>query len=611
MEPMSHEFEHLELLAEVDALVRELKQWSGAKLSWPAAQAGKALIDRLLERTASLRIRIEAPLVVATLGGTGVGKSTLVDALVGDDVSPAGRIRPTTKLPVFICRPGLGPETFGIAPETVNVVRRDLPLLRELVVIDCPDPDTTDLDSMQVGDTAGDTNLARLRGLLPHCDVLLVVSTMQKYRSERVLSELASAATGARLIFVQTHADQDEDLREDWRRVLSEEFATGEMFFVDGKQALADAKAGHAPHGEFGRLVDFLTRQLAGSAAARIRRANFLDLVQETVVACRKRLNEATTPLAPLEAAILEQRTKLSAVLVQRVCGELENSRRLWEDRLVDAVAVRWGFSPFACLLRGYQALGTLVSGYGLSRVRSPSQLALWGMFEGTRRLKQFRDKRDKETASTRAAESAWTESDLRTSSIIVDGYAADAGIDRRGTKFASVTQQAAGAARDFVDAAAADLQASVDRLARERAGWFIRLCYEVLLSVVVGALVFRFLKNFLYDSWWAVELYGAPPQPLYGFEFFLAAGVILFAWSGFLLWMFTSRLKRGIGSEIAAFRTRREGPSAVAALFAPAEAECREIRSSIDDLTAIERRAAVLQTKLTQGESPLGRKRS
>jgi len=606
MEPMSHEFEHLELLAEIDALVRELKQWNGAKLQWPAAQACEALIDRLLQRTASLRVRIEAPLVVATLGGTGVGKSTLVDALVGDDVSPAGRIRPTTKLPVFICRPGLGPETFGISPEAVQVVRRDLPLLRELVVIDCPDPDTTAED-----DAGGETNLARLRELLPHCDVLLVVTTQQKYRSARVSAELAAAASGARLIFVQTHADQDDDLREDWRRVLAEEFATGEMFFVDGKGALAEAKAGHAPHGEFGRLVDFLTRQLAGSAAARIRRANFLDLVQETVAAGRKKLDGATGPLQPLEAAILEQRTKLSAVLVARVCGELENSRRLWEDRLVDAVAVRWGFSPFACLLRGYQALGTLVSGYGLSRVRSPSQLALWGMFEGTRRLKQFRDRREKESASTRAASEAWTESDLRTASIIVDGYAADAGIDRRGTKYTAVAQQAAGAAREFVDAAAADLQASVDRLARDRAGWFIRLCYELLLVLVVGALVFRFLKNFIYDSWLAVELYSAPPQPLYGFEFFLAAGVVLVAWSGLLLWLFTSRLKRGIGREIAAFRTRREGPTAVAALFAPAENECREIRRSIDDLAGIERRAAALQSRLSHGESPLGRKRN
>ncbi|MCV5902503.1 hypothetical protein OFN63_41035, partial [Escherichia coli] len=75
----------------------------------------------------------------------------------------------------------------------VRVVERDLAALRDLVIIDCPDPDTTE-DPEQSG-----TNLSRLRSLLPHCDVLLVTATQQKYRSARVLDELAAAAPGARL----------------------------------------------------------------------------------------------------------------------------------------------------------------------------------------------------------------------------------------------------------------------------------------------------------------------------------------------------------------------------------------------------------------------------
>lgn len=601
---MSHELEHLELLAEIDALVRQLREWNGREFAWPAAQACRTLIERLLQRTATLRVRIEAPLVVATLGGTGVGKSTLVNALVGDEVSQAGRQRPTTRLPTFISRPGLDPETFGIPHEAVRVVQRDLPLLREMVLIDCPDPDTT-----EDGASAG-TNLARLRELLPHCDVLLVVSTQQKYRSARVSDELAAAASGARLVFVQTHADQDDDLREDWRRVLADDFATGEMFFVDGPAALADSQAGHAPRGEFGRLVDFLTRQLAGSAAARIRRANFLDLVDETLRACQTRLAEAAASLEPLEAAITEQRTKLAALLVDRVGQELAGSRRLWEDRLVDAVTDRWGFSPFACLLRGYQALGTLLSGYGLSRVRTPAQLALWGMFETTRRWKQFRERSSAENASERAALQAWTESDLRTASIIVDGYAGEARLPREATKFAAAAEQAETASREFVGRAAVDLQQAVERLSRERAGTFIRLWYETLLTVVVAALLYRFLKNFLYDSWLVAELGIDQAKPLYGFEFFLAAGVVLLGWSGLLLWSFTSRLKRGITREIQAFQTRQQGPTSVSLLFAPTESDCREARRLIDDLATIERRAAELRRRVTNSESPLGHKR-
>ena len=62
--------------------------------------------------------------------------------------------------------------------------------------------------------------MARLRAILPKCDVLLVTATQQKYRSARVADELAAAARGAHVVFVQTHADLDDDIRDDWRQVL-------------------------------------------------------------------------------------------------------------------------------------------------------------------------------------------------------------------------------------------------------------------------------------------------------------------------------------------------------------------------------------------------------
>jgi energy-coupling factor transporter ATP-binding protein EcfA2 len=269
------ELSHLELLAEVDALVAELRLWAEHAPDWPPARACQALVRRLAERADTLRVRLEAPLIVATLGGTGTGKSTLVNALVGAEVTSAGHLRPTTRQPVLICSPRITPQALGIDPDSVQLVQRDLPALRDIVLLDCPDPDTTE-------SIDGDgTNLARLRALLPHCDVLLVTSTQQKYRSARVASELAAAAHGARLVFVQTHADRDDDVREDWRRALAEEYAVGEVFLVDSLAALADAQTGQPPRGDFARLVDLLTRQLAGTAGRRIRRANFLDLADE------------------------------------------------------------------------------------------------------------------------------------------------------------------------------------------------------------------------------------------------------------------------------------------------------------------------------------------
>src|SRR3990172_3233593 len=264
----SPELTHLELLAEMDSLADALDRWAGDPPDWPAVRTCRALVRRLSERAGSMRVRAEAPLIVATLGGTGTGKSALVNALVGENITETGRSRPTTRHPRLICRPDLTPEMLGIDPGSVEVVARDLPALADLALVDCPDPDTTEMAE------APGTNLARLRRLLPHCDVLLITTTQQKYRSARVADELAHAASGARLVFVQTHADVDQDIRDDWRGVLDDQYTTGHLFLVDSLAALADAQNGLAPRGEFAGLVDLLTRQLAGTAAVRIRRAN-------------------------------------------------------------------------------------------------------------------------------------------------------------------------------------------------------------------------------------------------------------------------------------------------------------------------------------------------
>jgi energy-coupling factor transporter ATP-binding protein EcfA2 len=469
---MSHEMlTHLGLLAEVDSLAAELSAWAEHSPAWPPARHCQALVRRLLARVDTLRVRLDAPLIVATLGGTGTGKSTLVNALVGAEVSSAGRERPTTRQPTLICRPGLRLAMLGIDPETVNVIERDAPVLRDVVLLDCPDPDTTE-DEAQRG-----TNLAKLRELLPHCDVLLVATTQQKYRSARVAEELAGAAAGARLVFVQTHADIDADVRDDWQRSLAGDYTTGEMFFVDSLSAIAEARQGIKPRGEFGRLVDLLTRELTVAATHRIRRANFLDLVGESLTTSEQRVAGNITQVEQLEAAIQEQRARLAARLTERLRDELLASRRSWEGRLVSEVTSRWGFSPFSCVLRLYQGLGGLVAGAALVRVRSAAQLARWGAVEGGRRWRARRNERRGQSATVRAAALGWEESDLRTGAIIIDGYAAEAGLDRRRLEPAPLAREAAGVAASFIGDASAQLQTVIHRQAERCMKFCSRSC--------------------------------------------------------------------------------------------------------------------------------------
>ena len=136
---MSHsELAQLEFLSELDTLIERLRRWAQTAPDWQPAETCRAMVRRLEQRVEAMRVRWEAPLVVAMLGGTGTGKSALINALLGAEAVQTGRQRPTTIRPTLICRGDLTPEMLGIDPASVELVVHDLPILRDLVLVDCP-----------------------------------------------------------------------------------------------------------------------------------------------------------------------------------------------------------------------------------------------------------------------------------------------------------------------------------------------------------------------------------------------------------------------------------------------------------------------------------------
>jgi hypothetical protein len=494
---------------------------------------------------------------------------------------------------------------LGFDPAAVQLKQIDAPTLHDLVLLDCPDPDTTEDANLP------DSNSARLRSLLPHCDVLLVATTQQKYRSAVVGAELAAAAIGARLVFVQTHADVDEDIREDWQRSLEREYSLGEVFFVDSLAALRDAESGLQPRGEFGRLVELLTHELAGAAGNRIRRANFLDLLQETLAAGRERVDAELPSIRQLETAIVEQRSKLAARLAGQLREELLHSRRPWENRLLDEVASQWGFSPFSCLLRAYQGLGGILSGAALFRVRSSAQLALWGLWEGGRQLRSRAQQRQADQAVSRSWQFHDDDSQLRTAAIILDGYAAEAGLPRDEAQLPVIERQASAAASQFVDRAASEVQTLISRQATRHTGWVTRWSYEILLAMMLGLLAYRYGRNFFFDSWLGPELgLVSQAKQLLGLDFLVGAAICLGAWCGLLLWSFTWRLRRGLSGEIDNLQQRLNSGLLAGELLHDLDARCRAVRAWSTNLEQLRQRVEFLQQRLSQPEPGLGNRR-
>lgn len=594
----SADLDQLDLLARVDDLTGRVRRWADGDLPWEPAGRVQALLRRVLERVETLRVRLETPLVVATFGGTGTGKSTLVNALVGEEVTRTGRQRPTTTKPVLILHRGLDAESLGLPLEKFEIVRSDADVLRDLVIVDCPDPDTS-----ESADAGG--NLALLRSIVPHCDVLIFAATQQKYRSARVLEELADAAAGCRLLFVQTHADVDEDIRDDWRRTLSG-YDVPEMFFVDSNAALEDRRAGRRPGGEFGRLLDVLRTELAASERVRVRRANVLDLLGEALDRGRRVFAQHRPAVDRLQEELGRQRDKLSAGLAEGLQEELLTSRNLWERRLLVAVTENWGFSPFSSVLRLYNGLGGFIASWSVYRARTAAQIALIGAAEGARRLRSWQEERGAEGRLGRLDAFTLDDARLREARLVVSGYAEEAGLAAALPSDAALDDLRAAASRvesQFLGTAGQRVDDLIRDLAAKNSRWHVRLWYETLFGAYLAFVLWRVGKNFFWDSFLRPVLEPAAPHAaLLPGEFYISAAVFFVLWSGLLVIAFARRLRRGLDRKVRELADGLAAKRFSGGLFPEVEAACRRVEEQAARLDALAADVKAARAELAGG---------
>ena len=149
------------------------------------------------------------PLVVALFGGTGVGKSTLLNRLAGSEIAEASPLRPTSRqLTVYLHR-RLDPLPL---PGGVRVVRHDQERLSQIVWIDTPDLDSVESEHRQ-----------QALAILPLVDVVVYVVDPERYRDDTGWRLLLEERQRHGWLFVMSHWDSGHELQiEDLKGLLRE-----------------------------------------------------------------------------------------------------------------------------------------------------------------------------------------------------------------------------------------------------------------------------------------------------------------------------------------------------------------------------------------------------
>ncbi|MGI8653525.1 MAG: ABC transporter [Geodermatophilaceae bacterium] len=156
-------------------------------LDLPAAREARrtqqSVADQLRDYILPRLSRLDAPLLVVVGGSTGAGKSTLVNSLVGRQVSEPGVLRPTTRSPVLVLNPedqgwfasdrvlpGLA-RTTGDGPAGVSLrLATDTTVPLGLALLDAPDVDSVVTENREMADQ-----------LLAAADLWLFVTSAARY----------------------------------------------------------------------------------------------------------------------------------------------------------------------------------------------------------------------------------------------------------------------------------------------------------------------------------------------------------------------------------------------------------------------------------------------
>ena len=596
--------------ASFDELVETLARWSGSLPEWPPARAVRAEWEQIEPRLDRARRELSRMLVVGVIGGTGTGKSTLVNALAGCDLSPAGDIaRPTTINPVVVAARDVDLSWLPVDAMNARVVRSDAAAVANIVLVDCPDPDTQAEAPRHGGGQAthsparpSDSNHNRelLEAVLPACDVLLLVSTAQKYRSWVVAREVAAFAPGRPLLFVQTHASRDPDIRDDWRRELeSQGFVVPRIFRLDAVEAATRSAAGLEPDAGFRELVEAIDAELVGRAARRVRRTGSLDLAGWFLRQSQESLAPLRGPVAQLAAGVASERTRLEGILARSVGSRLRASRTAWQRILTGEIVERWHGGPFASFLHVVESIIAF-----WPRMRAAGGGLITRLLAG-----QPADTIPAGQGGWQAVEElGLSAAEVEQSRSVLCGLSARARLAEPLVGRARLDEsRVAATVSTLLERTAAWLSSGIDRLVADRRGRIdgpvFRWVCEALFSGLLVAVLVRAGWNFFVGHLWQGRVVD-------GGGFLQEALVWVILWGFFLRWIAFARVRVGLNSDIQTLVSRLPQAHLTDPLLADFAAAADATALFIEQGDRLSRDHETLVARLTEPGGDLGRLR-
>ncbi len=246
--------------------------------------------------------------VLALVGGTGVGKSSLLNALAGTTVSTASVRRPTTNEPVAWVpaadRDGLVPLLAWLGVDDIREHEADG--LRSVAILDLPD-----MDSVET------THRERVEAVLPKVDAVAWVTDLEKYH-DAVLHDTFLRTWVPRLDRQAVIVNKADRLADDDRSRIRRDLEAdmGRRLTAGGREAVPVLLTTAAPAPDVDELRAWLVEGAAAKAVVRARvAATIVDLARELAADAGIDPDRPVTPFLSPDARTKATEDAIRAVL--------------------------------------------------------------------------------------------------------------------------------------------------------------------------------------------------------------------------------------------------------------------------------------------------------